>query len=145
MAIEILKYNFIITMLILIYLSWKDIKLRIIPHAGLLILSFFVIFSLVICSQWPDLTLALLVLFIGFLFFCFNIIGGGDVKLMALLTLGLPQHTFYEFLLLTAFFGGVLALFGMCFFRRNFMKHGVPYSIAITAAYFLIFFNFLNS
>jgi prepilin peptidase CpaA len=89
----------------------------------------------------------LLVLAIGYFLFAFRVFGGGDAKLMAALALWTGFADLSRFALLTALFGGVLAL-ALLVMRRMSWREGsrfahllakdapIPYGIAIVAAAF---------
>lgn len=130
--------NFIIITLVLLYISWQDIRLRVIAHRSLFCL-FLSLLSLLFSSHWQLNFFAAATLFItGFLLFAINTIGGGDVKLMALLALFTPEKMFADFLLLTAFIGGAIVIFSLFFFRRQIREHGVPYGVAISLAFIFL-------
>lgn len=130
--------NYIILTILLLFISWQDLLLRTITHRSLLCLFIFLI-PLLFQPGWQlNYFAALAVLSGGFILFALNVIGGGDVKLMALLALFTPEKLFVDFLVLTACIGGVITIFGLIFFRRQIREQGVPYGVAICLA-----FNFL--
>ncbi|GLR07764.1 peptidase A24 [Mixta theicola] len=130
--------NFIIIMLVLLFIAWQDILLRTITHRSLLCL-FFCLLPLLFLPNWQlNFFAAILIFIIGFVLFYVRVIGGGDVKLMALLALFMPEKMLTDFLLLTAFIGGAIVLFGLIFFRRQIREHGVPYGVAISLAFIFL-------
>ncbi len=93
-----------------------------------------------------------LVLFVGLGFFALGLMGGGDIKLLVVLTLwagwGMPT---VDFLILTAFVGGVLVILlllaraiaqavvrGRNLPRILIAKQPVPYGLAIAGAFLLM-------
>jgi prepilin peptidase CpaA len=74
------------------------------------------------------LGLALIVPFIA------NMLGGGDVKLMAALTLWLPPASLPQALLIVSISGGMLGLILIVAARRRLAKPTVPYGVAIALA-----------
>lgn len=89
------------------------------------------------------------VLIVTYMLFSFNLLGGGDAKLMAAGALWMGLDHVFEFLLLLTFFGGILA--AMIWVYRKFVPiavgalpgwleklhedgAGMPYGIAIAAA-----------
>ncbi len=77
--------------------------------------------------------LALGVCLVLFLPFVANLLGGGDVKLMAALALWLPPEALINALLVVSIAGGVLGLI-MLFFARRWTEKSVPYGVAIAIA-----------
>lgn len=126
------------TVAILTFIAFQDITHRTISHRSLLALAF-VLFPLLFTFHQPVNYLApIMVLVVGFLLFILNVIGGGDVKLIAVLSVTLSFAHLTDFLMLTAIIGGVVALFGLIFFRQKIRQQGVPYATAITLSFILI-------
>lgn len=123
---------FLLTVCILLFIAWQDFQRRIITHCSLLLLSVMLAAQLIISRQWPNMGAALVVLVIGFLLFAINVIGGGDVKLMALLSLTMSSQQLYCMLFFTAVIGGIIGVFALLFFRHKSRSAGIPYGIAIS-------------
>ncbi len=99
-------------------------------------------------SGWAShLGAGLLMFAIGYVLFFLRVFGGGDAKLMAALALWTGLADLSRFALLTAIFGGVLALALLFMRRMNWGANGrfahlvakdapIPYGIAIVAAAF---------
>jgi prepilin peptidase CpaA len=68
--------------------------------------------------------------------FAFNLMGGGDVKLLTALSLWIEPWWYFQLIVVMALVGGALTLvFGAIHLaRRNTEKVQVPYGIAISAA-----------
>jgi prepilin peptidase CpaA len=65
--------------------------------------------------------------------FIANLLGGGDVKLMAALALWLPPASLINALLIVSIAGGVLGL-AMLLLARRWTEKSVPYGVAIAIA-----------
>ncbi len=114
--------------------------------------------ALYLGMDWADMGLhvaaGLAMLMIGFSFFAFGWIGGGDAKFFAATALWLGWTPLLAYGILVALFGAVLTL-GILFYRSRplpFMlgrqdwavrlhhsESGVPYGIALAAAGFVIY------
>lgn len=134
---------FFIIMLLLIRLSWTDIKARIISNKIVVCLFLVIIpFSWVIYGSVFILP-ALIAFTLGFLLFSLKIIGGGDVKLIAVLMLSIPRDQIFSFFFFTSFSGLLVIIIGWVFFRESIKHKGLPYGVAISAGYLinLVLFN----
>ena len=126
-------YGFII--LLLIRLSWTDIKNRIISNNIILCLFFPIIALSLLRYAEVFIIPSLITLFIGFILFTFNVIGGGDVKLISVLMLSLPSEQIISFFLFTTIFGLLLIVIGWLFFRKSIKNNGLPYGVAISLGF----------
>lgn len=135
----LININFIAISLLLIVIAWQDIVRRTITHRNLLFLLLLLIPLLLLRHQTPNISAALLILLVGFVLFMVNVIGGGDVKFVSLLSLSLPHREVIIFLYTIAFLGGIVTLTGLIFFRRQIREQGVPYGVAISLAYILVY------
>ena len=125
----------------------------------LLVVGFFI---LAIATNLPmqdfamHILSALVVLVVGFTFFAFRWIGGGDAKLAAATTLWLGFGLTVPYLVYAAMFGGVLTLLILAFRgiplfpmiarfafleRLHDRKSGVPYGVALALAGLLTYSN----
>lgn len=127
--------NFIAVAIILLFIGIQDVRFRLIDNRHLVGLCVLIVNMTVISGNVPNVLLAMVILAVGFLLFCGNLIGAGDVKLMAVLALALQTSSFFTFIFITTFIGGVLAIFGIIFFRDITRKAGVPYGMAISLAF----------
>jgi prepilin peptidase CpaA len=91
---------------------------------------------------------------VGFILFILKLFGGGDAKLIAASSLWIGWQLLPSFMMITALFGGVLALF-ILLFRKLYpadkvpqirwveqlydKKNGIPYGIAIAGAVLVLF------
>jgi len=95
-----------------------------------------------------------IVLACGFILFSFGAIGGGDAKLAASTALWLGWEQCFEYLVVAAFFGGVLTLLilkirsvplpdriaGVGWIARLYRAdEGIPYGIALAAAAIMVY------
>lgn len=127
--------NFIAVGIILLFIGIQDVRFRLIDNRHLVGLCILIVTMTVISGSVPNILLAMVTLAIGFLLFCANLIGAGDVKLMAVLALALQTSSFFTFLFITTFIGGLLAIGGLIFFRDITRRAGVPYGMAISFAF----------
>jgi prepilin peptidase CpaA len=124
---------------------------------AVLVLAFFV---LAVAAQLPleqiatHVGVALAVLIVGFAFFSFGWMGGGDAKLAAATTLWLGLGVMLPYLIYAALLGGALTLMLLTVRRwplppfligipwvekLHDRKSGVPYGIALAAAGILVY------
>lgn len=95
-------------------------------------------------SLWPDMAMQLLLATIVFAVFCgvfaMGWMGGGDVKLIAALSLWLPFARFIDMIMIMSIAGGVVTL--VMVIERAIKRHSgaieVPYGVAIAIAALLV-------
>lgn len=122
-----------------------------------LFLTVVIFFGLDLQFILKNVITALIVLIFCFILFSRGYIGGGDAKLIPAICLWSGLDTLSEFLLMTALFGGLLALILIGFRKLNLpitlKTHGwlnrlhaaenqVPYGLAITAGALTTFHKF---
>ncbi|HCR6654935.1 TPA: prepilin peptidase [Shigella flexneri] len=134
-AIWLLRVDLLFVALFLIFISWGDILLRIISHRYLLVLTVLIFLALILQHQKPNLVAAGSVLLVGFFLFSAGIIGGGDVKLLTVLSLAIDEHELANFLVAMTFCGALVVLAGLLFFRKSIRENGVPYAVPISLAF----------
>lgn len=129
---------------VLIWAMWTDLMRREIPNGASIAAAAAIVAGAFLTGSigqiaWES---ALLILIVGFILSAFmGVIGAGDVKLLAALSLGFPGATL-EFLLYTAWAGGILAVLVLIWnFLSKRESTGLPYGIAIGSAAFVMFFN----
>ncbi|MBN6065603.1 prepilin peptidase [Aggregatibacter actinomycetemcomitans] len=125
----------IITFLLLITLSITDIRSRIISNRIVLLLLIITIPLSLLKYQTIFIVPALCALAIGFLLFTLNVIGAGDVKLIAVLMLMIPNDEIFPFFFFTTFAGLGLIIIGWLFFRKSIKENGLPYGVAISLGF----------
>jgi tadV len=125
----------VITLLLLLRLSISDIRSRIISNRILLLLLIVAIPLSLLKYQTVFIVPALCTLTIGFLLFMLNIIGAGDVKLITVLMLMVPNDEIFPFFFFTTFAGLGLIIIGWLFFRKSIKENGLPYGVAISLGF----------
>ncbi|MCG3100535.1 prepilin peptidase [Enterobacter sp. DRP3] len=140
--------DFLFITVLLTTIAWEDILLRVISHRKLLVLAGLLAFGLLVQHQMPNFIAAGAVLLIGIFLFTSGVIGGGDVKLLAILSLAMNSHILLaNFFIVMAFCGGFVVLIGFLFFRKSIHQKGVPYAVPISLAFVLthpVSFFFFN-
>ncbi|CUU25493.1 Type IV leader peptidase family protein [Duffyella gerundensis] len=134
-----IKLDFFFVSLLLLYIAWKDITTRIISHFSLLMLISLFIPLFIMQEKMPNIAAAFIVFILCFILFMFHTMGGGDVKLLTILSLAFFNSFLLTFLITTLLFGGVIAIVGLIAFRRSTLDHGVPYAVAMSLAFILIY------
>lgn len=135
----LIKLNFAIVALLLIFISWRDITTRMISHSSLLMLAAAMLSLFILEKNLPNIFATFLIFLACFMLFTLHIIGGGDVKLLTLMSLSFPNSSLALFLLTTAICGGFIAVIGLLFFYQNVRIHGVPYGVAIAIAFISVY------
>jgi prepilin peptidase CpaA len=104
---------FFLTLLMLTVIV-TDVRSYLIPNwlVGLLLLLYPVSLALLHLPDWPGALLAGGIMFaVGFALFALRLMGGGDVKLLAVASLYAGRSQILPYLALVAVLGGLLALF----------------------------------
>ena len=125
----------VITLLLLIRLSISDVRSRIISNRTVLLLLIVTIPLSLLKYQTIFIVPALCALAIGFLLFMLNVIGAGDVKLITVLMLMIPNDEIFPFFFFTTFAGLGLIIISWLFFRESVKKNGLPYGVAISLGF----------
>ncbi|MET0138307.1 MAG: prepilin peptidase [Sphingobium sp.] len=127
---------------LLIWAAVTDLRARIISNrlnAAMALLAPLYWWSLGL-SPWPDMAIQLglcLAIFAVFAtLFAMGAMGGGDVKMLAALSLWLPAGALVSVLVLMALLGGILTIFTVLHHRatRRIGAVEVPYGVAIALA-----------
>ncbi|VEI57430.1 Flp pilus assembly protein, protease CpaA [Pasteurella multocida] len=127
----------LLTILLLIRLSYTDIKHRIISNKIVLILLFVILPLSWIKYGEIFVVPALISFIIGFILFNLKTVGAGDVKLVSVLMLAIPQEQIMSFFFFTACSGLILIIIGWIFFRESILKNHLPYGVAISLGFLL--------
>jgi tadV len=125
----------VITFLLLLRLSISDIRSRIISNRIVLLLLVVIIPLSLLKYQTVFIFPALCALTVGFLLFMLNVIGAGDVKLITVLMLMVPNDEIFPFFFFTTFAGLGLIIIGWLFFRKSIKENGLPYGVAISLGF----------
>ncbi|MFM2668330.1 Type IV leader peptidase family protein [Vibrio mediterranei] len=138
-------YNIVLLasiVIVLVLISVSDIRKRIIPNTHLAMLA---VLSILIGSQYytaPFLHNYIFLIIILLVIYHFRWLAGGDVKLIAVLALALPNFVTVLALWLTMILGGVLAVIRLSKYRFNLIsakndQRGLPYGVAISIGFCL--------
>ncbi|CFQ70880.1 prepilin peptidase [Yersinia similis] len=127
---------------ILSRICYTDIRYRLIKNKDILILLILVISTLFILDKPFNYPCALITLAIGFILVTINIVGAGDIKLLAVLALTFPDGIILGYLLVMSILGSILAIIE--FIRLRFEKRqsrGLPYGVAIIGSYLFVIYD----
>lgn len=124
-----------IAFVLLLILSISDIRSRIISNRTILLLLVVIIPLSLLKYQTVFIFPALCALTVGFLLFMLNVIGAGDVKLITVLMLMVPNDEIFPFFFFTTFAGLGLIIIGWLFFRKSIKENGLPYGVAISLGF----------
>jgi len=123
------------TLLLLLISAWRDIATRTIPNFAALC-----ILVLGLAARMPAGKLALLLsagtaalLFVLLLIpYSCRAIGGGDIKIITAVAVGLPPIDTYRFIVATALAGGLLGVAYLLLYRRRHKARGSTRTSAIS-------------
>lgn len=132
----ILLLNFFI-ILLLINLSWTDIRVRVISNRVVTLLLAVILIFTYLKYDTVFIFPALVSLSVGFILFTLKVIGAGDIKLISVLMLAIPSFQIMSFLFFIAFSGLLLIIFGWLFFKNEIKTKGLPYGVAISTGFFI--------
>ncbi|CNI47966.1 putative tight adherance operon protein [Yersinia rohdei] len=134
-----LLITFLVMQLLLI--CYSDIRYRIISNKFVVTIAITALVLSFITYNTVSIVIPLIALLTGYIIFHFNFIGGGDVKLIAVLLLTLNSGQSLNFILYTAIMGGVVMIIGMLINRDDIQQRGVPYAVAISGGFLLSLFS----
>jgi prepilin peptidase CpaA len=134
--------------IVLLWAATTDIISRIIPNRAVLaLLGLFLLWTLAGkgVSLGPDLLAGAIALAVGYLFYAFKVMGGGDAKLFAATALFTSLGYLPALALMTVLAGGVIAAVSLATKPRRAVAmltlrgkgdfgRGVPYGVAIAIA-----------
>ncbi|CNE57867.1 putative tight adherance operon protein [Yersinia rohdei] len=136
---KLLLITFLVMQLLLI--CYSDIRYRIISNKFVVTIAITALVLSFITYNTVSIVIPLIALLTGYIIFHFNFIGGGDVKLIAVLLLTLNAGQSLNFILYTAIMGGVVMIIGMLINRDDIQQRGVPYAVAISGGFLLSLFS----
>lgn len=122
-------------------ICYSDIRYRIISNKFVVTIAITALVLSFITYNTVSIVIPLIALLTGYIIFHFNFIGGGDVKLIAVLLLTLNAGQSLNFILYTAIMGGVVMIIGMLINRDDIQQRGVPYAVAISGGFLLSLFS----
>ncbi|EKN3731614.1 prepilin peptidase [Yersinia enterocolitica] len=123
----------------LLFVCYSDIRHRTISNNFIITIAINTVALGLATHQAVNIIIPLSTLLIGYIIFYFDLIGGGDVKLITVLLFALTTTQSLDFILYTAIMGGVVMIIGMLVNREDIKQHGVPYAVAISAGFLLSF------
>ncbi|MCE4936332.1 A24 family peptidase [Aliivibrio fischeri] len=119
-----------------IYVIFHDIKNRKISNNVVLVIMFIGFFSIFVKGDMSHLLSPLIILFVGFILFKFNIIAAGDIKYYAAMSLMIEQQYLLLVTCIILCLGGLQAYcqYGIYKLTGNerWIERGVPYGVAIS-------------
>lgn len=121
----------------LLLVCYSDIRYRTISNNFIITITINTVVLGFTTNHGINMIIPLSALLIGYGIFYFNLIGGGDVKLITALLFALTTVQSLDFILYTAMMGGVVMIIGMLVNRRDIQQRGVPYAVAISAGFLL--------
>ncbi|MUK67411.1 A24 family peptidase [Aliivibrio fischeri] len=128
----------IISVIILsnIYAVFHDIKNRKISNNVVLIIMFIGFFSIFVKGDISPLLSPLIILFVGFILFKFNIIAAGDIKYYAAMSLMIELQYLLLVTCIILCLGGLQAYCQYSIYKltgnERWIERGVPYGVAIS-------------
>jgi prepilin peptidase CpaA len=132
---------FFLTIPILAYSCYTDIKFRKIYNANVVFLLAFVLISACFYRCMPNWQYALIIFFCGLFLFYIGGIGAGDIKLLSVLSLTIPEAYIVDFLLLIGLCGLPLILVILINYHYCGGKNkSLPYGVAICTGYVALHF-----
>ncbi len=123
----------------LLFVCYSDIRHRTISNNFIITIAINTVALGLATHQAVNIIIPLSALLIDYIIFYFDLIGGGDVKLITVLLFALTTTQSLDFILYTAIMGGVVMIIGMLVNREDIKQHGVPYAVAISAGFLLSF------
>ncbi|EKN3594122.1 prepilin peptidase [Yersinia enterocolitica] len=123
----------------LLFVCYSDIRHRTISNNFIITIAINTVALGLATHQAVNIIIPLSALLIGYIIFYFDLIGGGDVKLITVLLFALTTTQSLDFILYTAIMGGVVMIIGILVNREDIKQHGVPYAVAISAGFLLSF------
>ncbi|HHF2874832.1 prepilin peptidase [Vibrio alginolyticus] len=123
---------------------YDDIRYRIVKHRFLLIIFITSLLSLLFTPEpLAQLTVSISVFICFFILWLINIVGGGDVKLIGALFLGVNDEYMLAAIVAIGLMGGIqiLVMWLMSVYhKKNFFENGIPYTIPIGTSGLFFFY-----
>lgn len=121
---------------LLLVLSASDIYKRYLDNKCILLLLVLVLLGWLTQPNWSILPYTLVILAVGFVLFYFRLLAAGDIKLLAVLSLGIhPDYLPLTIVGITVI-GGIMALgyllYGLCTDLTVVRQKGIPYGVPIS-------------
>lgn len=124
-------------LLLLISVCYTDIMFREIKNRTVIIIALLSFVSTLTHPEPVNLIWTLMIFVVGVLLVLVNIIGAGDIKLIAALSLSLPGADIPAFIFLITLSGLPLILVTVLFHKMTGSRHKItlPYGVAISCGY----------
>lgn len=134
---------------LLLKISFDDVTKRTVRHRYLAILMVLFICFWTVKPNFEVLPYIGCILIVGFMLNFFGVLGGGDSKLLAVLSLGIMPNYIGLMLLCVVVLGGVMAilvlLYGLLTDFQRVREKGIPYAIPISVSGgFFIFLSYID-
>lgn len=131
----------ILLILQLLFICYSDVRYRTISNKLIITITINTVFLGFMMNHGVNIVIPFSALLVGYLIFYFNLIGGGDVKLITVLLFTLSTTQSLHFIFYTAIMGGVVMIIGMLINRSDIQQRGVPYAVAISTGFLMSFFS----
>lgn len=119
-----------------IYIIFHDIRNRKISNNIIVLISFIGLFSIFVKGDVNFLISPLIILFVGFILFKFNVIAAGDIKLFSAMSLMINKEYILLITIIILCIGGLQAYCQYSMYKltnnRDWIDRGVPYGVAIS-------------
>ncbi|AYB48500.1 tight adherance operon protein [Candidatus Williamhamiltonella defendens] len=116
---------------------YTDIKYRLISNKLVFMIAVTSILYGYFFNENINFLSAFIFLLIGFFIFVLGLMGGGDIKLITALILGLNHLQILNFIFYTSICGLLVLLLGMLISFSDIKKRGIPYGVAIALGFLL--------
>lgn len=128
---------------VLLKISYSDYRHRKIYNKDVLLFFIFLLCYFLINSMPMHYFAAFVCLILGFLLFCGNVLGGGDVKLMTVMALGVSPDSYASFIFFVGIFT-ILTVVFMIISNRSSLKRGIPFAIPLSVGFFISFIEVVS-
>lgn len=130
----------VLLMGVFLHICYTDIRYRLIRNRDIIIILFITSGVLLLHEKYFNYQYTLIVTAIGSVLVLANIVGAGDIKLLAVLVLSFTKGSLLTYLLLMSFCGVILVLIELLMMKIKYREsRGVPYGVAIISSYLLFF------
>ncbi|HHA0034335.1 TPA: prepilin peptidase [Yersinia enterocolitica] len=125
----------------LLFICYSDVRYRTISNKLIITITINTVALGFMMNHGVKIVIPFSALLVGYIIFYFNLIGGGDVKLITVLLFTLTTTQSLDFIFYTAIMGGVVMIIGMLINRSDIQQRGVPYAVAISTGFLMSFFS----
>ncbi|WP_392564698.1 prepilin peptidase [Orbus wheelerorum] len=132
------ELSFYIILIILAVICYTDIRYRIISNKQVIVLLIIILLNYLFSNGELSYITAIIFLVIGMILFYIGVVGAGDIKLISVLLLSIPNNEIIDFLTIMALLGLPLALIALIKKMMTKTKTTIPYGVAISLSYIII-------